>query len=67
MNKLFKAGAAVLGAVSLSACASLGDPGRTTLPLDHGPRAQSTPWLNHQLALYREKQSRAQQGDGRQE
>lgn len=37
--------------VFLTACAELRDPNRVVLPLDHGPRAQTTPWENQQRRL----------------
>ena len=33
---------------------------KLVLPLDHGPRAQSTPWLNQQRVLRAEAQVQAQ-------
>lgn len=36
-----------------------GTPGRVALPLDHGPRAQTTPWLNQQRLKRAEEQPRS--------
>ncbi|HCY62236.1 MAG TPA: hypothetical protein DHV59_05280 [Oxalobacteraceae bacterium] len=35
-----------------------GTPKRVVLPLDHGPRAQTTPWLNRQRLLRAEQEAR---------
>lgn len=35
-----------------------GRPRRLALPLDHGPRAQTTPWLNQQRLKQAEKEAR---------
>jgi hypothetical protein len=49
MKFLFiKLAAIALSGIALSACAQLNDPSRVVLPLDHGPRAQTTPWENRQ-------------------
>lgn len=37
-----------LAAIALPACSTLNSPDRVVLPLDHGPRAQVTPWQNQQ-------------------
>jgi hypothetical protein len=40
--------AAISVGVALSACATPGSSQKIVLPLDHGPRAQTTPWANQQ-------------------
>ncbi|MGH8855156.1 MAG: hypothetical protein ACREWI_12870 [Telluria sp.] len=42
---------AMVASIVLTACADLRDPNRLILPLDHGPRAQTTPWENQQRRL----------------
>ncbi|WP_395401078.1 hypothetical protein ACHMW6_25675 [Pseudoduganella sp. UC29_106] len=44
MNKLFTTLTTMGTALVLTACASTAEPKRVVLPLDHGPRAQATPW-----------------------
>lgn len=44
---------------SQSGVAESGTPKRLVLPLDHGPRAQTTPWLNQQRRLRAEQKARA--------
>ena len=36
-----------------------GAPQKLVLPLDHGPRAQTTPWLNRQRVLRADAEARA--------
>lgn len=48
------AGAAML----LASCASPDTSKHAALPLDHGPRAQTTPWENKQRLLRAEQQRR---------
>jgi uncharacterized lipoprotein YmbA len=45
-------------AMVLTACASTDGPKRIVLPLDHGPRAQATPWENQQRSLRAEQQAK---------
>lgn len=44
---------------SQSAVAETGTPKKLVLPLDHGPRAQTTPWSNQQRRLRAEQEVRA--------
>ncbi|WP_024973293.1 hypothetical protein [Ralstonia pickettii] len=56
---------ALLSASSLlAACASTEGSPRVVLPLDHGPRAQTTPWENQQRLLRAEKAARAKENAG---
>jgi hypothetical protein len=48
MKKVITTIIAVGVALILSACASTGGAKPVVLPLDHGPRAQTTPWENQQ-------------------
>lgn len=59
MNKLFSILTTIGVAMVLTACASPDAPKHTVLPLDHGPRAQSTPWQNQQRVLRAEQQAKA--------
>lgn len=47
-------------AVVVSGCADF-QRDRSTLPLDHGPRAQTTPWENKQRLLRQEAKPRGPQ------
>ncbi|MQA18451.1 hypothetical protein [Rugamonas rivuli] len=58
MNKFFTTLITIGVGTALTACASTDLPKRTVLPLDHGPRAQATPWLNQQRLLYLEQQTK---------
>jgi uncharacterized lipoprotein YmbA len=58
MNTLFTAITAVLAATILVACGNV--PKRTVLPLDHGPRAQTTPWENQQRIQRAEQEAHIQ-------
>lgn len=42
-----------------------GAPRRLALPLDHGPRAQTTPWLNQQRLKRAEEEARRAEGQAR--
>ena len=46
-------------AAQRAAEASTSAPRSLVLPLDHGPRAQTTPWLNKQRVLRAEAQARS--------
>ncbi|WP_395400949.1 hypothetical protein ACHMW6_25295 [Pseudoduganella sp. UC29_106] len=58
MNKFFTTLTTMGIAMVLTACASTDVPQRAALPLDHGPRAQTTPWLNQQRLLHAEQQAK---------
>lgn len=58
MNKLFTTLTTMGIAMVLTACASAVGPNRTVLPLDHGPRAQTTPWENQQRLLHAKQQAK---------
>lgn len=45
--------------VALTACAGPATGNRVALTLDHGPRAQTTPWLNKQRLLRAEQEAAA--------
>ncbi len=65
MNKLLITVFTVGATMILGACASPGTSNRVVLPLDHGPRAQTTPWNNQQRLLNREQGGAARvQTDG---
>lgn len=49
-------GVMVVGA-TLTACASPDNANKTVLLLDHGPRAQTTPWANQQRLLRSQHQA----------
>lgn len=51
-------GMVVVG-VALTACAGPATGNRVALTLDHGPRAQTTPWLNKQRLLRAEQEAAA--------
>ena len=55
MNKLTTIGIALL----VTVCASPNWTNRVELPLDHGPRAQTTPWENKQRLLHAEMKGKA--------
>lgn len=59
MSKFITTLATVGVTLVLAACASKGEPKRTVLPLDHGPRAQTTPWENQQRRLHAQQQEKA--------
>lgn len=46
-------------ALLVTACAGTTGTKRAALPLDHGPRAQATPWENQQRLLRAEQQAKA--------
>lgn len=46
-------------ALLVTACASPNGTNRVVLPLDHGPRAQTTPWENKQRLLRAEIEAKA--------
>ncbi len=50
-TSLTKMAIVMAAGIILTACAELRDPNRVVLPLDHGPRAQTTPWENQQRLL----------------
>lgn len=58
MNELLTTLATMGTALALTACASTGVTKHTALPLDHGPRAQATPWQNQQRLLHAEQQAK---------
>lgn len=58
MNKLFTTLATMGTVLVLTACANTGVTKRTVLPLDHGPRAQTTPWQNQQRVLNAEQHAK---------
>jgi hypothetical protein len=49
-------------AASLLVILDAGAEPRRVLPLDHGPRAQSTPWVNAQIRAREARQLRQAQG-----
>ena len=61
MNKLTTTIATISAALLITACASTGtnDVKQVVLPLDHGPRAQTTPWENKQRLLRAELKAKA--------
>lgn len=59
MNTLFNRLIIVGTALVLTACAGIEAPKHNVLPLDHGPRAQATPWQNQQRLLRAEQQAKA--------
>lgn len=61
MNKLFTTLTTIGAAMILTACASTDGPKRLVLPLDHGPRAQTTPWENKQRILRAEQEAKAKE------
>lgn len=50
-KKIITTAAVIAVTVIVTACASSGPTNKVVLPLDHGPRAQTTPWSNHQRLL----------------
>ncbi|ELX08342.1 MULTISPECIES: hypothetical protein [Oxalobacteraceae] len=65
MNKLFTTLTTIGAAMILTACASTAGPKRLVLPLDHGPRAQTTPWENKQRILRAEQEAKAKENAGK--
>ena len=59
MNKLTTAIVTIGMALLVTACASPNGTNRVVLPLDHGPRAQTTPWENKQRLLRAEIKAKA--------
>lgn len=59
MNKLTTAIITIGIALFVTACASPNGTNRIVLPLDHGPRAQTTPWENKQRFLRAETEVKA--------
>jgi len=59
MNKLTTTIATISAALLITACASTNDVKQVVLPLDHGPRAQTTPWENKQRLLRAELKAKA--------
>ncbi len=60
MNRRFITTAGVMAVtVVVTACAGPETGNRVVLPLDHGPRAQTTPWSNQQRLLRAEQEARA--------
>jgi hypothetical protein len=59
MNKHIATLTTLGAALFLTACASTDAQKRVVLPLDHGPRAQTTPWENKQRLLRAEQQAKA--------
>ena len=52
MNNKFISTAGIIGVtVIVAGCASQGPANKVVFPLDHGPRAQTTPWSNQQRQL----------------
>lgn len=56
MSKILTTWTTIGTVMILTACTSLYEPTRLALPLDHGPRATTTPWENKQRIM------RAEQG-----
>jgi hypothetical protein len=54
-------GAIITIAVLLAGCAAQADRQRVVLPLDHGPRAETTPWANKQRLNNIEKTAQSKQ------
>ncbi len=59
MNKLTTVIITIGMALLVTACASPNGTNRVVLPLDHGPRAQTTPWENKQRLLRAEIKAKA--------
>nr|WP_315249558.1 hypothetical protein [uncultured Duganella sp.] len=60
MNKLITTIGSIGVALLVSACASTSGSNGVVLPLDHGPRAQTTPWENQQRLLRAEQKAKAE-------
>ena len=59
MDKLTTAISSIGIALLVSACAGTSGTNNVALPLDHGPRAQTTPWENQQRVLRTEQKAKA--------
>ena len=59
MNKLITAISSVGITLLVTACAATSGANGVVLPLDHGPRAQATPWENQQRVLRTEQKAKA--------
>ena len=58
MNKLITTISSFGVALLVTACAGTNGTKGVVLPLDHGPRAQATPWENQQRMLHAEQKAK---------
>ena len=59
MNKLITTIGSFGVALLVTACAATSGANGVVLPLDHGPRAQTTPWENQQRVLRAAQKTKA--------
>lgn len=59
-SQLVKMLGLIVTGITVTACAGPGAVHKSVLPLDHGPRAQTTPWSNQQRMQRAEQEARTQ-------